>query len=215
MIITREQLKEVTGVDYYDGSIIHERFAYKFFKKEINAVGNIVAFISPMEVTDNLIDLEDSLNKDYIYSELAMNFIMEIPRIDSFAGVAFQRLLNMQVGSLLCSKYLQKDGYVKGDDIMVFPDLPVAETEGVEGNTEKKEIAAEDAKKASVSIACEKSGAVLIHLGINLFAGEKAPSFAYSTNLTDEQTLEFMTDVCNMFYQNVADIFLATTKVIV
>jgi hypothetical protein len=206
MIITREQLKEVTGVDYYDGSIIHERFAYKFFKKQLNAVGNILAYVAPMEVTDNLIDLEDSLNKDYIYSESAMNFIMEIPRVDAFAGVAFQRLLNMQVGSLLCSKYLQKDGYVDGDDIMVFT------SNITEESTEEKEP---EAKKASVSIACEKSGAVLIHLGINLVAGERAPSFAYSTELSDEQALDFMADVCTLFYKNVADIFLATAKVIV
>jgi hypothetical protein len=132
--------------------------------------------------------------------------------VDSFAGVAFQRLLNMQVGSLLCSKYLQKDGFVKGDDIMVFSDVPVSDT--IE-EPEKKNLTEEDAKKASVSIACEKSGAVLIHLGINIVAGERAPSFAYSTYLTDEQALEFMTDVCNMFYQNVAEIFLATSKVIV
>jgi len=213
MIITREQLKETTGVDYYDGSIIHERFAYKFFREQLNAVGNILAYVAPMEVTTNLIDLEDSLNKDFIYSESAMNFVMEIPRIDAFAGVAFQRLLNMQVGSLLCSKYLQKDGYVDGDDIMVFTGEPEKETTNPE--TGEKGVIPAEAKKASVSIACEKSGAVLIHLGINIFAGEKAPKFAYSTELSEELALEFMTDVCTLFYKNVADIFLATAKVIV
>lgn len=213
MIITREQLKETTGVDYYDGSIIHERFAYKFFREQLNAVGNILAYVAPMEVTTNLIDLEDSLNKDFIYSESAMNFVMEIPRIDAFAGVAFQRLLNMQVGSLLCSKYLQKDGYVDGDDIMVFTGEPEKETTNPE--TGEKGVIPAEAKKASVSIACEKSGAVLIHLGINIFAGEKAPGFAYSTELSEELALEFMTDVCTLFYKNVADIFLATAKVIV
>jgi len=212
MIITREQLKETTGVDYYDGSIIHNRFAYKFFRQELNAVGNILAYIAPMEVTTNLIDLEDSINNDFIYSESAMNFIMEIPRIDSFAAVAFQRLLNMQVGSLLCSKYLQKDGYVDGDDIMVFTSEP---KESVDPATGEKVVIPAEAKKASVSIACEKSGAALIHLGININAGEKAPDFAYSTELSDELALEFMSDVCTLFYKNVADIFLATTKVVV
>ena len=195
MIINREQLKEVFGEDLYGGVEIHDRFAYKFFKKEVNPLGNIVSFIAPMEVTANLIDLEDSLNKDYIYSDLAMNFIMEIPNKDIWGGVLFQRLLNAQVGSLLCEKYLKTEGYVDGDDIMVVS--------GVEP------------KKASVSIAAEKNGAVLIHLGININAGERAPDFAYSTNLTEHQALEFMADVESIFNNILNDVFVATTKIVV
>ena len=195
MIITREQLKEVFGEDLYGGCQIHDRFAYKFFKKEVNPLGNIVSFIAPMLVTDNLIDLEDSLNKDYIYSDMAMNFIMEIPNQKIWGGVLFQRLLNAQVGSLLCSKYLNKEGYVDGDDIMIVAD---------NGD-----------KKASVSIAAEKNGAVLIHLGINIDAGPKAPSFAYSTELNEEQAVHFMTDVEGIFYSILNDVFVATTKIVV
>jgi hypothetical protein len=195
MIINRDQLKEVFGEDIYGGVQIHDRFAYKFFKKEVNPLGNIVSFIAPMEVTANLIDLEDSLNKDYIYSDSAMNFIMEIPNKDIWGGVLFQRLLNAQVGSLLCSKYLNEPGYVDGDDIMV-------ETENGD-------------KKASVSIAAEKNGAVLIHLGINIHAGERAPSFAYSTELNEEAAHAFMADVEGIFNSILADVFVATTKIVV
>lgn len=195
MIINREQLKEVFGEDIYGGCQIHQRFSYKFFKKGVNPLGNIVSFIAPMLVTDNLIDLEDSLNKDYIYSDLAMNFIMEIPNKDIWGGVLFQRLLNAQVGSLLCSKYLNKEGFVDGDDIMIDT--------------------SNGPKKASVSIAAEKNGAVLIHLGININAGERAPDFAYSTNLTEHQALEFMADVESIFNNILNDVFVATTKVLV
>lgn len=195
MIINREQLKEVFGEDLYGGVQIHNRFAYKFFKKDISPLGNIVSFIAPMLVTDNLIDLEDSLNKDYIYSDLAMNFIMEIPNKDIWGGVLFQRLLNAQVGSLLCEKYLKTEGYVDGDDIMVGGDF--------------------NAKKASVSIAAEKNGAVLIHLGININAGDRAPSFAYSTNLSEDQAYEFMADVEQIFHSILNDVFVATTKIVV
>jgi hypothetical protein len=195
MIITREQLKEVFGEDIYGGCQIHNRFAYKFFKKEVNSLGNIVSFIAPMLVTDNLIDLEDSLNKDYIYSDMAMNFIMEIPNKDIWGGVLFQRLLNAQVGSLLCEKYLQTEGYVDGDDIMVKW--------------------GDEYKKASVSIAAEKNGAVLIHLGINISAGPKAPQFAFSTNLSEDQAKDFMRDVEGIFYSILSDVFVATTKIVV
>jgi hypothetical protein len=195
MIITREQLKEVFGEDLYGGVEIHDRFAYKFFKKSVSPLGNIVSFIAPMLVTDNLIDLEDSLNKDYIYSDMAMNFIMEIPNKGIWGGVLFQRLLNAQVGSLLCSKYLETEGYVDGDDIMI--------------NTEF------GPKKASVSIAAEKNGAVLIHLGININAGPKAPDFAYSTNLSEEKAIDFMTEVEGIFNEILQDVHVATTKIVV
>jgi hypothetical protein len=194
MIITQEQLKQITGEDYYSGQILHNRFAYKFFKNNVRAVGNIVAFVAPMEVTTNLIDLEDAINNDYIYSVRAINFLIEIPNIDLFAGVCFQRLYNAQLGSLLCTKYLEKEGYVDGDDIMV--------KEG------------EEFKKASVSIATNVNGAVLIHVGININAGDKAPSFAYSTHLTDEAANAFMLDGIQMFQVMVQDIFVSTAKTI-
>ena len=194
MIITQEQLKQITGEDYYSGQILHNRFAYKFFKKNVRALGNIVAFIAPMRVEEHLIDLEDAINHDYIYSDSAIKLLIEIPNIDLFAGVCFQRLYNAQIGSLLCTKYLQKEGYVDGDDIMVK-----------DGDTYKK---------ASVSIATRKNGAVMIHVGININAGTKAPDFAYSTNLTPENTEAFMNDAINVFNMMAQDIFVATSKIL-
>ena len=194
MIINREQLKEVSGSDYYCGQILHNRFAYKFFRKNVNMSGDIVAFAAPMKVEEHLIDLEDSISKDFIYSDNAMNLLIEIPNIDLFAGVCFQRLYNAQLGSLLCTKYLNKEGYVDGDDIMV--------REG------------DDFKKASVSIASKKNDAVLIHVGINIEAGTRAPSFAYSTHLSEEKSNEFMTEAIAMFKAMIKDIHIATTKVI-
>jgi hypothetical protein len=196
MIITRETLKEVSGCNYYDGSILHERFAYKFLKKEVSREGNIIAFIAPMEVTVNLVDLEDSINKDYIYSDSAINFLIEIPDCSLFGGVCFQRLFNAQLGSLLCTKYLQKEGYVKGDDMMIIDES---------GNQ----------KKASVSIAAHTDNTVLIHTGININAGAKAPDFAYSTALNKEQADNFMQESINMFYGMIHDIHVAVSKVII
>jgi hypothetical protein len=196
MIINRETLKEVSGANYYDGSILHNRFAYKFLKKQVSRTGDIVSFVAPMEVTANLIDFEDSINKDYIYSDSAINFLIEIPSVDLFGGICFQRLFNAQLGTLLCSeKFCNTDGYVDGDDIMLHD--------------------GKDFKKASVSIAAEKSGAVLIHVGINIKAGSKAPDFAYSTNLTEEKVTELQNEAVNMFHNLVQDIFIASSKVIV
>lgn len=195
MIITREQLKEASGSDYYCGKIIHEPFSYKFVKKSVTATGDIISFIAPMLVTDNLIDLEDSINKDYIYSDMAMNFLIEIPNVDLFGGICFQRLFNAQLGSLLCSQYIKQSGYVDGDDIMI-----------IEG---------EEHKKCSVSIAAHKNNCVLIHTGINIQAGPKAPSFAFSTELEEVQAIKFLQEVETIFQNMTTDIHIASRKVIV
>ena len=146
--------------------------------------------------SDLLIDLEDALNKDYIYSNDAINFCIELPNVDLFGGICFQRLFNTQLAHLLGSEYLQKPILVDGDDIMV-------------------EIGDGKYGKCSVSITGVKNGAALIHTGINISAGPKAPDFAYSTNLTDEQAEKFMKDACEMFYGMRHDIFVAETKVII
>lgn len=180
----------------YDGSLIHNRFAYKYFRKEVSPTGNIVAFVAPMFVTLNLIDLEDSLEKDYIKSEKAINFCWEIPNLDPFGAVAFQRLLNTNIANILY-KYINKPITVKGDDIMV-----VVDDSG-------------SYKKASVSITYSKEHVAIGHTGINIRAGECAPSFAYSTELNETDTKSFIDDVCKTFYNMVEDMFIATTKVIV
>lgn len=184
----------------YDGSLIHNRFAYKYFRKDVTGTGDIVAFIAPMFVTTNLIDLEDSLSQDYIFSNKAINFCWEIPNLDPFGAVAFQRLLNTNIANILHA-YINKPIQVKGDDIMVQKD--------------DIEFGKDSFGKASVSITFSKDNVAIGHTGINIEAGEKAPSFAYSTNMSDDNSDSFMSDVIDMFYNMTRDIFVATTKVIV
>ena len=179
----------------YDGSLIHNRFAYRFFKKDVKPTGNIVAFVAPMFVTTNLIDLEDSLSKDYIFSNKAINFCWEIPNLDPFGAVAFQRLFNTNIANILYS-IIQKPIKVNGDDILVQLD------ENTFG-------------KASVSITYSKEGVAIGHTGINIEAGSKAPSFAYSTNMDEKTAINFMSAVIQTFNEMTADIFVATSKVIV
>lgn len=185
----------------YDGSFIHKRFAYKYFRDKTLPIGNIVSFVAPVEVTLNLIDLEDSLEKDYIYSESMVNFCWEIPNLDPFGAVCFQRLFNTAIANILY-KSINKTIEMKGDDIMVHAEHNqggILQTKG----------------KASVSITYSKENVAIGHTGVNVVAGKKAPAFAFSTNLTPEQTIRFQNDVINQFYSMVDNIFIATTKVIV
>jgi len=183
----------------YDGKFIHERFAYRYYNKAVSPYGNIVAFRAPMLVTDALIDLEDSMSQDFIYSYDAINFCWEIPNLDPFGAVAFQRLFNTLLSDIFY-EYISHFGKMKGDDIMVK--VPIDPYNF-------------DNKKASVSITYSKNNTAIGHTGINVKAGDKAPTFAYSSNLTDEECVSFMHEVIKMFNDTVADIFVATTKVIV
>lgn len=201
MIITSQKLQDLTGVDYYDGSMLHKRFAYSFFRDKTLPIGNIIAFRAKMDVTTNLIDNEDILSKDYIYSEDAINFCWEIPNLCPFGAVAFQRLFNTQIANILSVKYLKVPVEVDGDDLIVHKE----HNQG--GVTQPK-------GKASVSITYSANNVALGHTAINITAGKRAPAFAYSTNLTTEQATAFMNDIIGIFYPMVDDIFLACCKVI-
>jgi hypothetical protein len=185
----------------YDGSFIHKRFAYRYFRDRTLPIGNIVSFVAPVEVTLNLIDLEDSIEKDYIYSESMINFCWEIPNLDPFGAVCFQRLFNTAIAGIL-QKIINKPIEMKGDDIMVHAE----HTQG--GVVQQK-------GKASVSITYSKDNVAIGHTGINIIAGKDAPAFAFSTNLTPAQATKFQTEVHELFYSMVDNIFIATTKVIV
>jgi len=193
----------INDVKVYDGLLIHDRFAYKYFRKNTLPIGNIVAFRAPMNVqADGMIDSEDILQNDFIYSDDAINFCWEIPNLDAFGAVAYQRLFNTQIANILSNKFLKKPIEVDGDDLMVHD--PFKGNDGTEQKT----------GKCSVSITYTKNNVALGHTGINITAGRRAPAFAYSTNLTDPQVDQFMRDVVNVFYSINDDIFIATTKVI-
>jgi hypothetical protein len=192
----------IKDIAVYDGKLLHSRFAYNYFRKNTLPIGNIIAFRAPMHVeAEGMIDSEDVLNNDFIYSADAINFLWEIPNLDPFGAVAYQRLLNTQIATVLSTQYLNAPIEVDGDDLMVHKE----HTQG--GVVQPK-------GKCSVSITYSKNNVALGHTGINITAGKNAPAFAYSTNLSDEQAESFMMQVINIFYKMNEDIFIATTKVI-
>ena len=186
----------------YDGDFIHKRFAYEQFRKEVSPFGNIVAFRAPMEVKDNLIDLEDTLTDDFISSKDAINFCWEIPNMCPLGAVSFQRLFNTAVAQII-SEYIKLPITMKGDDLMVIDKFT-----GSDGEER-------DEGKVSVSITYSKDNVTLGHTALNIDAGKDAPGFAYSSKLSDEDAESFMIKVCNYFNYEIRDQFVATTKVIV
>jgi hypothetical protein len=179
----------------YNGDLIHSRFAYGFLRDKVNPCGDIVAFRAPMHVDVNLIDLEDSIENDFIFSDDAINFCWEIPNLCPIGAVAFQRYLNTNIAKIL-QVYVPHDVIMFGDDIKVRVDSHTF-------------------KKASVSITYSKDNVAIGHTGINITAGDQAPEFAYSTGLLDVDVNPFIAKVQSWFYNETYDMFKATTKVIV
>lgn len=188
--------------DKYNGDFIHKRFAYEQFRKDVSPVGNVVAFRAPMDVTENLIDLEDTLSNDFIASKDAINFCWEIPNLCPLGAVSFQRLFNTAIAQIL-SKFIGAPIAMDGDDLMVQKKFV-----GSDGQ-EREE------GKVSVSITYSLENVAVGHSAINIDAGPDAPGFAFSSNLTDEEAESFMNEVIAYFNHEVRDQFIATTKVIV
>lgn len=183
----------------YDGSLIHQRFAYRILNKNIrqHPLGYVYATRGKMEVTDNLIDLEDKIQNDFIYSDDALSFCWEIPNMNPMGAVFFQRLFVQEIADLLRSgAYGKYDVEVHGDDLML------------------RKHGMQEFGKASVSITKVTDDIALGHIGININAGNRAPSFAFSLFLTEEQAINFSKRVQNIFYEILEDVFVATTKVI-
>jgi hypothetical protein len=186
----------------YDGSFIHSRFGYKVYRKQYSPLGVLYTTRGNMDVKANLIDLEDKLSEDFIYSDDALSFCWEIPNMNAIGAVFFQRLFVQEIANLFrTDKYGLFDVEVKGDDLML-------RKKGMGENN------AEEFGKASVSITKVTDSVALGHLGLNISAGSKAPSFAFSLFLTEEFVEELVFDVANIFDQILNDCFIATTKVI-
>lgn len=177
----------------YDGTLLHHRFAYQYFRKECSPLGNLLVFRAPMEVlADGMIDQEDVLQQAFIYSEDALNIVWELPIITNpFGAVAYQCLLNQHIANILSSADLFNHPIqVDGDDLFVGDG------------------------KCSVSITHVKQNAALGHTGINIHAGSKAPSHAFSTQLNNEQVQLLGSRIIDAFYELNQNLFSATTKIL-
>jgi hypothetical protein len=170
----------------YIGSQLAPHWIYKNFNIQGDA---IVSFIGECEVhLSEMVDVEDVINEEPIYSKLMLSFISEQFGIGLTEGVLRQRLLMTIIKELL-----EENGVFvvrNGDDLMI------------------------DGKKLSVSIATSSITSVLIHTGLNIIS-EGAPVSA--SGLTSELGLtnikEFAIKVMKRYSDELEDIILATTKV--
>ncbi len=143
----------------YNGDQLTSQFNYR----TTNIVGDsIVAFIGEMDVSpSHMVDIEDVVANDFIYSPKALNFIIELFDINietvALYQRAFMRIILEQLKELT---YLEEGSLrLDGDDIYLDrPNMPPA--------------------KMSVSIATVSKVSGLIHAAINIELSDRIPVFA-------------------------------------
>ena len=170
----------------YIGSQLTPHWIYKNFKIQGDA---IVAFEGECEVKlTEMVDIEDVLNNEPIYSKYMLSFISEQFGIGLTEGVFRQRLLICIIKELLEERGI----FVvrNGDDLII------------------------DGGKLSVSIATKSVTSVLIHTGLNIIsegAPVKASGLTDTLGITD--TKSFALEVMKRYSDEIEDIILAGTKV--
>ena len=170
----------------YIGSQLAPHWIYKNFKIQGDA---IVAFCGECEVKlTEMVDIEDVINNEPIYSKYMLSFISEQFNIGLVEGVLRQRLLMSTI-----KESLEKRGVIvcrDGDDLFI------------------------NDKKLSVSIATKSMTSVLIHTGVNILAeGAPIPVSALKSDLNIEDIKEFAIEVMKNYSEEIDDIVLAITKV--
>lgn len=170
----------------YIGSQLQPHWIYKNFKLQGDA---IVAFIGECEVKlTEMVDIEDVINNEPIYSKSMLSFITEQFNIDLVEGVFRQRLLICIIKELL-----EKRGVFvvrNGDDLMI------------------------NGRKLSVSIATKSTTSILIHTGLNIESEGtpvKASGLTSELGITDIRA--FAQEVMTAYAEELKDIELASTKV--
>ena len=170
----------------YIGSQLQPHWIYKNFKLQGDA---IVAFIGECEVKlTEMVDIEDVINNEPIYSKSMLSFITEQFNINLVDGVFRQRLLICIIKELL-----EKRGVFvvrNGDDLMI------------------------NGRKLSVSIATKSTTSILIHTGLNIEsegAPVKASGLTSELGITDIRA--FAQEVMTAYAEELKDIELASTKV--
>lgn len=170
----------------YIGSQLAPHWIYKNFGIQGDS---IVAFIGECDVKlSEMVDIEDVINNEPIYSKSMLSFISEQFGIGLVEGVFRQRLLICIIKELL-----EKRGVFvvrNGDDLMI------------------------DGKKLSVSIATKSTTSVLIHTGLNILSeGAPVAASGLSSELGIDDIKDFAIEIMTRYSEEIEDIVLASTKV--
>lgn len=174
----------------YTGKELNNHWIYRNFGILGDAV---VAFAGPCEVDlDSMVDLEDVLNNDYIYSKKMLNFIVEIFGIGLQEGVLLQRLFSSIIQDRINAMSQDANIRRRGDDLFY-----------------------QDTAKLSVSICTLSPTSILIHTGLNIDAqGAPVEASGLASELGMDDHIEALAMACmRTLAEEWADIRLSCCKV--
>lgn len=171
----------------YTGSELAPHWIYKNFHLQGDAV---VAFIGECEVKlTEMVDIEDVINNEPIYSKSMLSFIVEHFNIGLIEGVTRQRLFICIIKEEL-EKHLSCKIIRSGDDLFI------------------------NDKKLSVSIATKSPTSVLMHIGLNINSeGAPVKACGLQNDLNFSDIMDFAKNIMVKYSQEIDDIILASTKV--
>ncbi|MEB3288030.1 MAG: DUF366 family protein [Vampirovibrionales bacterium] len=176
----------------YTGAELSPHWIYRNF----GILGDsVVAFIGPTKVTQNdMVDLEDVLNDDFIYSKRMLNFIIEIFALPLQQGVLLQRLFSGIIQDKLNQALESANIKRRGDDLFY-----------------------RETQKLSVSICTLSPTSILIHTGLNIDATGapvEASGLSSELGMSDAKVIEaFATSCMRTFVEEWEDIKLSCCKV--
>lgn len=170
----------------YEGFQLAPHWIYKNFKIQGDAT---VAFIGECDVRlDEMVDIEDVINNEPIYSKLMLSFISEQFNIGLVEGVFRQRLMICVI-----KEALEKRGIkiIRSGDDLFF-----------------------DNRKLTVSIATKSATSVLIHTGINIIStGAPVKASGLTEDIGIQDVKDFALEVLKNYSEELQDIVQASTKV--
>ena len=170
----------------YEGFQLFPHWIYKNFKIQGDA---IVAFTGECDVKlDEMVDIEDVINNEPIYSKNMLSFITEQFNVNLVEGVFRQRLLICIIKEALEKRGIKVER--SGDDLFV------------------------NGKKLTVSIATKSLTSILIHTGVNIDSeGAPVKASGLQNDLGITNIKELAQEIMEHYANELEDIVLASTKV--
>jgi uncharacterized protein len=184
----------------YTGQQLANHWIYRNFGILGDAV---VAFTGPCHVDlDSMVDLEDVLNEDHIYSEHMLHFIVELFGTPLKEGVLVQRLFTAiladRLQPLLAEKNATKN--VNGQKLSL--------------HRSGDDLFVNESQKLSVSICTVSPTSILIHTGLNIESdGTPVETAGLTSELHLDDITAFATAAMRTLCQEWQDIRSATCKV--
>lgn len=176
----------------YTGEELSNHWIYKNF----GILGDaIVGFVGPCDIDKKrMVDLEDVLNDDQIYSTRMLNFIIEIFDMELREGVILQRLFSAIIQSKLVDILGAQSPITLrriGDDLFV-----------------------NETKKLSISICTVSPTSILMHVGLNIQSeGTPVESAGLSSELGIQQIKPLALSCMKTLAEEWEDIKLCCCKV--